>query len=129
MKSIPSKEKHEDTTARKHAGRRYAMGTAGSGISQGTHRTERSAPQGRTQAEAAAGKEADEEGVTPSERFRRIKIFFLWGSLVLSFMLLTNSRREENIFWVSRRIVGACTVYCALRFIADSFTKRGPDSN
>ena len=63
------------------------------------------------------------------EGFRRIKIFVFWGWLVLIFMVVTNARREEYIFWVSRRVVGAYAGYRALRFIADSFAKRDPDSN
>ncbi len=60
---------------------------------------------------------------------RRILTFLLHASLVLAFMMATNSRQEEPLFWVSRRLVAAGAVYLAIRFLADSFTKRGPDSD
>ena len=63
-----------------------------------------------------------------SEGFRRFKILIPWGCVVLGFMALTNSRREERSFWVSRRPAGACAVYCTLRFLADSFTKSDSSS-
>lgn len=64
-----------------------------------------------------------------SEGFQRIKVFVVCGTLAPAFMALTRARREDTVFWVSRRIVGACAVYWALRFIADSFTRRDPDGN
>ena len=60
---------------------------------------------------------------------RRILTFLLHGSLVLAFMLATNSRQEEPISGVSRRLVGAGAVYLVISFLADSFTRRGPDSD
>jgi hypothetical protein len=64
-----------------------------------------------------------------SEGFQRVKTFVLWGLVVLGFMVVTNSRRDESIFWVSRRVVGAFAVYRGLRLIADSFSPHSPDSN
>ena len=66
----------------------------------------------------------------PAQRLlRRTLTFLLQASLVLAFMLATNSRQEEPLFWVSRRLLGAGAVYLAIRFLAESFTSRGPDSD
>ena len=62
-----------------------------------------------------------------SQDFRRIKNFVFWECLMLSFLVVTNSRRQEYVFWVSRRLAGTYAIYRVLRFIADSFTKRGED--
>jgi hypothetical protein len=47
--------------------------------------------------------------------------------IALAFIVITNSRREA-VFWVSRRVAGACAVYLILRFIASAFSKRGANS-